>query len=263
MPRKMTFSVRAIVAAGLVLSACSEADSDAHPSTAATGAREVVGNLGGAPVRIPIEFAKSVEYDDDPGILEPRQKPAPVRNFSSRLRSFGFDFRYPDMAGPGSEEARKDQATHLPGNTFWIFVGLNAGKDYPGAGSTERLTSGTLGRPEAITGVLYALAHEKTCGLDAYALIGNDPKSGKPNREHSNAEDVFVGRDTTGKATTFIRCSNRPLNAAPCTQYFDLEPQLQAMVYLGYRRGLLCEWRGIQGAASQLISSFRAAGDAK
>ena len=251
------------MALGLVLSACRDAGMGSAPVAAPASAREVIGDLGGVPVRIPFEFAKSVEYDDDPAILEPRSKPVPARNFSSKLRSFGFDFRYPDMAGPDSEEARKDQAAHLPGNTFWIFVGLNAGQDYSGAGSTERLTSSRLSGPEAFTGASYRLAAEKTCGLEAYLLEGNDPKTGKPIRENSNAQDVFVDRDAAGKATTFIQCSNRPLNAAPCTQYFDLEPQIHAMVYLSYRRGLLCEARGIQGATSQLISGFRATGQIK
>lgn len=251
-------TVWVIASVGLGLSACRDAGSEAPPPPASS-IREVIGDLGGVPVRIPQEFARSVEYDDDPAILEPRLKPVPARNFSSKLRSFGFDFRYPDMVGPGSEEARKDQAAHLPGNTFWIFVGLNAGQDYHSAGSTERLTAATLSKPEAVTGASYQVAAKKTCGLDTYVLTGNDPKSGKPNREHPNAEDVFVGRDAAGKATTLIQCSNRPLNAAPCTQYFDLEPQMHAMVYLGYRRGLLCEWQGIQGATSQLINSFRVA----
>ena len=263
MPQQLTSAVRAIAAAGLILSACSDAGSDGRPSAGTSSVREVVGDLGGVPVRIPIEFAESVEYDDDPAILEPRRKAAPARDFSSRLRSFGFHFRYPDMAGPGSEEARKDRATHLPGNTFWISVGLDAGERYPGPGSTERIASATLGRPEAITGASYQLAAEKTCGLEAYVLTGNDARSGKPNREHSNAEDVFIGRDAAGKATTYIECSNRPLNAAPCKQFFDLEPKMHAMVDLHYRRGLVCEWRGIQGATSQLISSFRATGETK
>ena len=251
------------MALGLVLSACRDAGTGSAPVAAPASAREVIGDLGGVPVRIPHEFAKSVEYDDDPAILEPRSKLMPARNFSSKLRSFGFNFRYPDMAGPGSEEASKDQAAHLPGNTFWISVGLEAGEDYVGAGSTERIASGTLGSPEPATGASYQLAAEKACGLDAYVLTGNDPKSGKPNREHSNARDVFVGRDAAGKATTYVECSNRPLNAAPCTQHFDLEPQMHAQAYLLYRRGLLCEWRGIQSATSQLISGFRATGRIK
>ena len=263
MPRQTRLIALTVAATGLILSACSDAGSEAPPSSAAGSARVVTGDLGGVPVRIPHEFARSVEYDDDPAILEPRLKPVPARDFSSKLRSFGFDFRYPDMMGPDSAEARKDQAAHLPGNTFWIFVGLNAGRDYHGAGSTERITSGTLASPDPTTGASYQPAAEKTCGLDAYVLTGNDPKSGELNREHSNATDVFVGRDAAGRAATYIECSNRPLSAAPCKQHFDLEPQMHAMVYLSYRRGLLCEWRGIRGATSKLISSFRVTGETK
>lgn len=247
-----------IVVVGLGLSACNDAGSGGSPATAESNApRAVIGDLGGVPVRIPREFAKSVEYDDAPAILQPRQTPAPARDFSSKLRSFGFDFRYPDMAGPGSDEARKDKASHLPGHTFWISVGFNAGQDYRSAGSTERLASATLSSADPATTAFYRLGAEKTCGLETYVLAGEDTKSGRPHREHPNADDVFVGRDAAGRATTFIECSNRPLDAAPCRQHFDLEPEIHAMVYLTYRRGLLCEWQGIKSATSQLVNSFR------
>jgi hypothetical protein len=263
MTTKQVGMVWFIVAAELVLSACNEADSNGSSSRTTADGRVVIGNLGGVPVRIPIEFAESVEYDDDPAILQPRLMPTPTRTLTSKLRSFGFYARYPDMIGPASEEARKDRAAHLPGNTFWISVGLKAGEDYPGAGATHRLTTATLANPDSFTKAPFQLATEKTCGLETYVLAGNDLRSGKPIREDSDARDVFVSRDAAGQATTFIRCSNRPLSAAPCTQHFDLEPQMHALAYISFRRGLLCEWRGIQSAASQLIFSFKAMNEPK
>jgi hypothetical protein len=256
-----------IAAAVLLLVGCGKKDESQELQnlmlTVPVQGKEVIGDLGGVPVRIPREFAESVEYNEDPGIIKPRTKPVPERDFSSKIRSFGFYVRYPDMLSLRTEEGRKDRDAQLPGNTFWISAGFNAGEDYPGPGSTERITTATLGRPEAITGALYELAPERTCGLETYVLTGTDTKTGAPNREHSNAEDVFIGRSAAGKATTYIRCSNRPLNAAPCTQHFDLEPQMHAMVYVGYRRGLLCDWQGIQESISNIVSSFKANGKAK
>ena len=245
-----------LVAASLALSACSEGLSEKAQGRDA-GAREVVGDLGGVQVRIPRQFARNVEYDADPGILQPRQSPAPARTPSSRIRSFGFDFRYPDMAGPeSSEEARKDRAASLPGNSQWIFVGLNAGEDYPGVGSNDRLASATLGQPAPGIGASYRPSAHRTCDLENHELSGNDAR-GRPYREHDDAQDIFIARDATGKVKTFIQCSNRNVRGAPCTQYFDLEPVMRARMFVQYRRGLLCEWQGIQSATSTLISSFR------
>ena len=256
-----------IAAAVLLLVGCGKKDESQELQnlmfTVPVNGKEVIGDLGGVPVRIPREFAEHVEYDEDPGIFKPRTKPVPERDFSSKIRSFGFYVRYPDMLSLRTEEGRKDRDAQLPGNTFWISAGFNSGEDYRGAGSTERIAAGTLNSPEPATGGIYQLSSEKTCGLETYVLTGKDPQTGKPNREYSNAEDVFVKRDSAGKATTFIRCSNRPLDAAPCKQRFDLEPQMQAMVYVGYRRGLLCEWRGIQDSTSKLVSSFRVNGHTK
>jgi hypothetical protein len=261
---KNTFKSRAsrhalmVMAACMLLAACKDTRLGESSAAGKAVAREVIGDLGGVPVRIPIQFAESVEYDDDPGILKSRISPAPERTFSSKLRSFGFTFRYPDMAGPdSSDEARKDRAASLPGNTQWIFVGLTTGQYYHAAGSVDRMSSATISSPEPATRASYRLAAEKTCGLETYVLAGNDA-SGVPHREHSVAEDIFVARNAAGAAETYIRCSNRTVRGAPCTHYFDMEPQIRALVYVSYRRGLLCEWRGIQSGTSALISSFRA-----
>lgn len=249
-----------LAACGVFFAACYERTPNTVPPPLEPGTPETIGDLGGVQVRIPSEFARSVEYDGDPAILQPRPGPSQERTVSSRIRSFGFDFRYPDMVGTGSEEARTEQASRLPGNTHWIRASVSSGEDYVGgAGSTQRQVAARLGRPEAATGAPYHLLAERTCGLESYVVAGNDA-DGRPNREHSNAEDIFVTRDAAGIATTFIQCSTRPLNAAPCQQHFDLAPRMKARVSLQYRRGLLCEWQGLQRGSSQLILSFQALG---
>ena len=61
--------------------------------------RNMVGDLGGVPVAIPRHFANYVEYEGDPGFGEKRIGPRPERTHASKLTSFGFDVRFPDMAG--------------------------------------------------------------------------------------------------------------------------------------------------------------------
>jgi hypothetical protein len=75
--------------------------------------KDVVGNLGGLPVRLPRYAVQYVEYDGDPGWSGKRQGPVPERTMESKLTSFGFDVRYPDMQLIDSYATEKEKPIHL------------------------------------------------------------------------------------------------------------------------------------------------------
>lgn len=85
-----------------------------------------------------------------------------------------------------------------------------------------------------------------------------DPKTNRPYREDTSAEDVFLHRDKANKVDTYIKCSNRNVPAPPCTHDFSLEPHMHAEVYVSYRRSELQHWREIQQAVAQQILDFKA-----
>lgn len=223
---------------------------------------DMVGNLGGVPVTIPQHFANYVEYEGDPGWGEKRKGPVPKRTHESRLNSFGFEVRIPDMAGLSGREMRKDRDSYTIYNTPWINVGLNSGKFYPGDGFLDRQAS-YLERWKIDGSGLAWKRYEPTDksfhGLTVYIPTGIDLKTKRPYREGLHAEDVFLHHAADKKISTYIRCSNRQHEAAPCTHYFSMEPNMGAAVYVSYRRGLLPQWRQIQADVSRLIWSFKAA----
>ena len=220
---------------------------------------DVVGDLGGMPVTIPSHFANFVEYNGDSGWGEKRKGPRPERTHASKLSSFGFYVRFPDMAGLSNPELWKDKESRSIYNTMWIDVGLNSGDRYTDAGGLDRLTS-AIGKSGAIIKYeQYAQLPDLHHGLTVYAAAGIDPKTKKPYRQDSHAKDIFVHRDPTGRVDAYISCSNRPHEAAPCKQYISLEPNMKALAYVGYRRGQLPEWQRIQTSVTQLILSFNAA----
>ena len=115
----------------------------------------VIGDLGGVPVRIPHYFANYVEYDGDPGFGEKRKGTVPERTYQSKLASFGFKVRFPDMAGLSSPEMWKDYEKYSDYNwkdyydpiksiTPWIRVGFRSGEIYPGDGFLDRYVNATL-----------------------------------------------------------------------------------------------------------------------
>jgi len=222
--------------------------------------RPIHANLGGMSVAIPAHFANYVEYDGDPGFGEKRQGPPPVRTPKSKIRSFGFDVRYPGMEGLSSPEMWKDKRSYQGERLAekpWISVGFNAGEIYPKDGFLNRQAEGAIGSGKRFPLENYEKLPDKENGLEVYALKGVDPKTGIPYRMHNMADDIFIDRDEYGKVLTFIKCSNRQVLAPPCTQYFDLEPFAKSVVYASYRRGLLPEWRKIQASIKGLVYSFK------
>ncbi len=224
-------------------------------------------NLGGMLVAIPWYFAEYVEYDGDPGFGEKHKGPRPVRTPESKVRSFGFDMRYPDMRGLEIWAMRSERSRrYTPANIPWISVGMTSGEDYPGDGFMDRRAYASL---EAVPSndhpmFLYSRLPNKQHGLEVYAQLTIDERTSRPYREDSDAEDVFVYRDQDGHVKSYIRCSNRKyvpgtkrkLSAPPCEHEFSLEPRADVEVYVHYRRQLLHQWQNIEMKVRQRILSF-------
>lgn len=212
---------------------------------------------------IPAHFAEYVEYDGDPGWGEKRKGPVPVRTPQSRLSSFGFDVRYPDMAGKSTPELRKEKREEMLNTTTWLLVGIQSGEIYPGDGFMDRGFQHGLNRPSTFALSNFERLNESQYGLEVYAPKGIDPKTGNPWRQDRGAEDAFVYRNSAGHVEAEIRCSNdeglgeRHRRIRHCRHKFSLEPLAKVKVSVSYRRGLLPEWRRIQDSVRDLIFSFK------
>ena len=236
----------------------------------------VIGDLGGVPVRIQAYFANDVAYDGDPSFLEKRTTPIPVRTYQSRLRIFGFEVRFPDMAGRSSRELWDHYNSYFDGPTQgkrdnsispWISVYLLSGSNYPGDGFLNRHIHSVLrfnaerdGFPE-LAYDNYARLDKPEYGLTTYAAPSVNPKTNEPYRKHQYARDLFVHRNALGDVDTYIKCHNPHLpnqQATSCEQRFSMAPNMQAAVSVSYTRSKLPQWREIQHDLRKLILSFKA-----
>lgn len=219
-------------------------------------AKDLVGDLGGMPVIIPRHFPRLVEYDGDPGWGGKRQGPRPERTHASRLKSFGVDIRYPDMAGLSSRELEDDKKRQTIYNTMWIDFGVTTGEFYPGDGFLDRRTESEIN--ETDPRFRLEKVAERQFGLDTYIWgAGRDPVTGAFVRPERDWDDVFIHRDRAGHVKTYIRCSRVQHEAAPCSQSFNLGPAIKAKIYVHYRRGLVPHWRDIQQKVTDLVLSWR------
>ena len=217
---------------------------------------DVVGDLGGMPVTIPSYFANFVEYEGDPGWSK-REGPVPVRNHQSKLVSFGFMVRFPDMAGLSSRELEKDRASFTIDNTPWIDVGITTGKNFGDGLGIERDFKNLLENRK----FKYEAQTINQFGLEVHSPIGVDPNTRQAFKHHYDDQDLFIYRNSAGQILTFIRCHNVNHAAAPCVQRFSLDPNLKAWIKISFRRGLLPEWRQMQGSVTALILGFKKSGD--
>lgn len=235
----------------------------------------VIGDLGGVPVRIPAYFANDVEYDGDPHFLEKRTTPIPVRTYQSRLRIFGFEVRFPDMAGRSSRELWSHYNSYFDGPTQgkrdnsispWISVYLLSGSNYPGDGFLDRYIHTVLrfnaerdGFP-ILACKNYTRLDQPEYGLTAYAALAVSPKTNEPCRKNEYARDLFVHRNAQGDVDTYIKCSGLHLpnrQTTSCEQIFSMTPDMRAKIHVRYTRSILPQWREIQHKMRQLILSFK------
>lgn len=220
--------------------------------------QDVIGDLGGMPVKISRFVAEYVEYEGDPGWSGPRKGPPPERTFASRLMSFGFEVRYPDMAMLTTSEMWADMRRYTIYTTPWMSVGVTTGPHYPGRGFMNRphVSNGQL------KGDYWWNTYEEVAtgrfGLKEYRVRGNDPRTGRPAWEARDADAIYLHRDKAGNVKTRIDCSNVPHEAAPCVQKWDMSDSgVSAQVRVMYRRGQIEHWHEIQRKVSQVVLSFR------
>jgi hypothetical protein len=219
----------------------------------------VIGNLGGVPVEIPKAYARFVEYDNDPHFMDRGGWFSPERTYDSRLRGFGFEVRYPDMASVGVRtQEEKDIFT-----TMWMRVGVTTGEDYGVDNYLKKKKNRYISPTSACFSkcFIYEPLPDKTYGLTGYTPTGSGVDVAKRSVDFGRGTDlrdrnIYFHEDDAGHITTFIECSNRTHAAAPCEQYFNLNPLMKAHIKVSYRKGLLPHWQQIQQSVTKLIYGF-------
>jgi hypothetical protein len=232
--------------------------------------QDLVGDLGGMPVRIDRHIVRLVEYDGDPGWGPPRKGPPPERTHASRLASFGFHVRYPDMRSLDDAEMRADYERYHPimkpveyglsEINPWLRGGIQSGSSYPGHGFLNRRYVALLDPTQQSVNGKYVPEPSSIKGLDLFIHSGNHPYSGLPLRYEAGGDDTYVRRTPQGKVTTYIRCGYRSgtERLAWCEQTWSMESHdLGMVVNVMYRPGLLPQWQDIQTKVSQFILDFK------
>ena len=253
----------------LALWSCTQARDDALLSTGfqppVMAAAQYVdkparGDLGGVLVEIPPYMAEYLEYDGDPGWRGDVRTKMPTRAPDSKIASFGFNVLYPDMLGKADYKSREQFKNRDHGTTNWLSVNVISGESYSGEGSVDTLTKNSLKRKLSPETEFFLDKYERldndVFNLEAYAVKGFDPENGEPYRRHKWARDIFVARDTHGRAVSYISCDNWDSPMAPCRHNFDMSPEMKVSLIIHYRRGLLSEWACIQASVAERVKGF-------
>jgi hypothetical protein len=177
----------------------------------------VMGDLGGVSVEIPRGYARFVEYNKEPHFMEKEIGKKVESPYQSKLRSLGFEVRYPDMASVKVQtKEEKDIFT-----TMWLRVGINTGEDYGVEGylnrKKERYINPTL--PCFSKCFIYHSLPNDIYGLTGYTPTGSGVDVEKRSVNFGRGTDIrdkniYFVQNKAGHVTTFITCSNRVHAAA-------------------------------------------------
>jgi hypothetical protein len=167
------------------------------------------------------------------------------------------------MKGLENAQLREEKRRQPLQEKTWIYIGINAGKNYPGDGFLDRRTNSTLfnvDSPEYKGHWLFTYERmpEDEYGLEVWRLSGIDPRTGKPARESNSTNDIYIHRGPSGSVDTYIDCGRPsvPTGIGNCRLGTHLVPKAQVKVEISFRRGLLSEWKRIQQSARDLLLSF-------
>ncbi len=215
-----------------------------------------IGDLGGVSVLIPTPFANFVEYEGDPHFLKPHTEPPPKRTYQSKLKDFGFEFRYPDMAGL-TEKTRAEKKKSTIYNTMWMRAGIDA-DPHNDDSALNRIANGALTHlSERDKTYGYQQSPNTLYDLTAFEVYGyDDAKRNKIPGNDIFDRNIYYHINEQGQIDTYIECSNIRHDAAPCNHYFLVKGLKNTMVDVGYRIGFLSQWKEIQTKVTELILSF-------
>jgi len=218
----------------------------------------VIGELGGLKVSIPGEFARFVEYEGDPHFMEKRKGPSPEKTINSKIRSFGFEIRFPDGASR-KIGTRGQEIVSLTPPVGWLGVGVNAAKD--SYDYSRNLYKGL--KDINLDGGLHALVYQKlpdkSFGLHVHEPAPmNMQKPGVPNYKNTQLDkNIFYAEDENGELNTYIECSNAKHDSAMCSQRIFLKDSIRLFIKVRYRKGLLKHWKEIKQFVSDTVLGFK------
>lgn len=227
----------------------------------------IIGDLGGVPVNLPRNSVHYLEYADSPGFNREALKAfkPPMRDYDSVIKSFGFEFRDRDkqildrrnsaLVKEREEELKATRST----DDDWHRVSISAQSATFNPNFLDDSVADYYQKiPDTESPIFsyWAPNGEYFHGLQVNIHPGIDPKTGKPWREDSKAEDIFIYRDAEGRVQSIIRCTNQtPVQT--CGHRFKFPDEMGILIKLFYTRGNLPEWRELEQTAIELVLNFR------
>ena len=238
-----------------VNAAASASTAPAASAPANSQERVVVGTLGGMKVRIPWHFVNLMEFSGEPtdwkgGPKSPVSRPAGA---TRDIASFGFEVRYPDMAGLSTPALRSDHDQRPFKVNPWMDVTITSGDLY----RPRALAAMASAIREPLSDAPYLKAASDVDTLERHVAQGVNPKTKQPARLDLLNPDVYLAFDPPGQASAVIRCSNTEIGRQACVHAFVLEPQARVFVQVRYGRDMLPEWQDIQRRTRALLLGFR------
>ena len=206
-------------------------------------------------VRIPSHFVRLMEFSGEPtdwkrGPKSPHTRPAGA---TRDIASFGFEVRYPDMAGLSTPALLREHDQRPFKVNPWMDVTITSGDLYRPRALAARASA--IRKP--LSDAPYLRVASDVESLERHVAQGVNPRTGQPARLDFLNPDVYLAFDPPGQASAVIECSNTETGRQACVHAFVLEPQARVFVEVRYGRDMLPEWKDIQRRTGALLLGFR------
>ncbi|WP_373823987.1 hypothetical protein, partial [Neisseria dentiae] len=269
MKKHFHHSLLCLAAAALLLCGCKPPEKQ-HPATQAAqgnqikmygddpsdyNAPDVVGNMGGRPIRVPSYVAIFPSWEDTPTAFAPELETykAPPRNYQSKMKRFSFELNFETgeiKDDRFTDSLALDKQRKQSGHP-WVSVGVTNGVDFL---DRKDWLDGYLQDDldgKSIPANIYHKTNQTLYGLEVYAA----PKI-KDRWTGSYPDDLYIARHPDGHVRTYIKCSTNQVPTPPCKHIFAATDGMMIKFSLSYDRHRLADWQKIEAAAKRAFLSF-------
>lgn len=230
------------------------------------GPHTIIGNLGGIQVAIHSDCASGPIYAGAP------EKPAEFPDFLSlkprrqqhdSIKSINIRAQLDKKSCPGRKEP-KDKTSWEEGHQVSIQLVALSGPHYSSPSdeiphqSWKRRIKTFKSNPDPwLHQYERNPEREADDGLEAYTLVGLNPKNNRPAREHSQALDIYIHRIPSGEVDVYIECKpieHKGSQSGTCSMYFSLRPKAVGYAKAHLHINHINKWRSVVQSTQNILN---------
>lgn len=222
-------------------------------------APDIVGNLGGKPIRASAYVIDGINYEDTPTAFAKEWKTynPPPRTYQSKLKDIWVYFNVDtgQVRDWRSMEVSKFGEERNMSGTPWVSASMQTNNAHM---NTPEFLDNFLKQALKVKPIRPEDTYVKT-SKNQYDLSVYEPLNRQGQERTDGAfftDDLFIAWDKDGHVRSYIKCFNREVPNPPCSHMFQIKDKIKITVDLYYNRHRLHEWQKMEKQVENIIFDF-------